>query len=311
MKFYKFLIITIFLNLSLYANIAQEFPSYRYVFNELDVDENYIYDKNFQSFVNQNKYRYRKLFIDAVNRGQLIIPTMRELMYQKDISPIFIYLSMVESAFKTKAISSSLAGGLWQFVKVTAKDEKMQVNSIVDERYDPIKSTIRAIDYLYKIHDNLGKWYLTAMAYNCGAGCVQRSIDKARTNNLQKLTDPRGNYIRKETRDYIKKILLFAMIGENYLFKANDNLGAMKYQFDGDMITPMRVRNGENLQHIASLLKMDYSILKNINQHLKQDFVPRDKNIMINIPTSRVEMFRGVYNHQRRYNNQRRARNQY
>jgi len=305
MKFYKYLILIIFLNLSLYANIAKEFPSYRYVFNELDVDESYIYDRDFQNFVNRNKYKYRKLFISAINRGRLIIPTMRELMYEKNISPLFLYLSMVESAFKTHAISSSSAGGLWQFVKVTAIDEKMQVNSIIDERYDPIKSTIKAIDYLYKIHDNLGKWYLTAMAYNCGAGCVQQSIDRARSNDLRVLINPNANYIRKETRDYIKKILLFAMIGENYLFKANDNLGEMKYQFDGDKITPVRVRGGERLQNIASILRMDYYILKKINRHLKKDFVPQNSNIMVNIPASRVQMF------YRLYGNQRRARNQY
>ncbi|MCK4442146.1 MAG: lytic transglycosylase domain-containing protein, partial [Sulfurovaceae bacterium] len=206
MKYYRYLIISIFLNLSLYANIAQEFPSYTYVFNEFDVDDSYIYDRYFQDFVNKNKYKYRKIFVNAINRGQLILPTMREIMYEKNISPLFLYLSMVESAFKTHAISSSSAGGLWQFVKVTAIDEKMQVNNTIDERYDPIKSTMTAIEYLNKIHDNLGKWYLTAMAYNCGAGCVQKSINKARTNNLQKLIDPNAKYIRKETRDYIKKI---------------------------------------------------------------------------------------------------------
>ncbi|HHC11159.1 MAG TPA: lytic transglycosylase, partial [Campylobacterales bacterium] len=283
----------------------KEFPSYRYVFNEFDIDESYLYDRDFQDFVNKNKYRYRRLFISAINRGQLIIPTMREIMYEKNISPLFLYLSMVESAFKTHAISSSSAGGLWQFVKNTAIDEKMQVNSIIDERYDPVKSTIGAIDYLHKIHDNLGKWYLTAMAYNCGAGCVQNSIDRARSNDLKRLINPNANYIRKETRDYIKKILLFAMIGENYLFKANDNLGEMKYKFDGDKITPVRVRGGERLQNIANMLRMDYSILKKINRHLKKDFVPKYSNIMVNIPTSRVQMFHNIYG------NQRRARNQY
>jgi len=304
MKFYKYLILIIFLNLSLYANIAREFPSYRYVFNELDIDENYIYDRDFQDFVNRNKYKYRRLFIRAINRGRLIIPTMRELMYEKNISPLFLYLSMVESAFKTHAISSSSAGGLWQFVRVTARDENLQVNNIVDERYDPIKSTIKAIDYLYKIHDNLGKWYLTAMAYNCGAGCIQKGIYKARTNDLRVLINPNANYIRKETRDYIKKILLFAMIGENYLFKANDNLGEMKYKFEGDRIAPVRVRGGERLQNIAYLLRMDYSILKKINQHLKRDFVPPNSNVMVNIPASRVQMFYRLYGNQRRVINQ-------
>ncbi len=86
---------------------------------------------------------------------------------------------MVESGFKTHAVSTSSAGGLWQFVRATAVDEHLRVDDIVDERYDPIKSTNVAIDYLYKIYSRLGKWYLTAMGYNCGAGCVQSLLIRA------------------------------------------------------------------------------------------------------------------------------------
>ncbi len=252
--------------------------------------EDYIYNRDFQNFILKNQRKYTKIFIRAINRGRLIIPTMRELMYEKDISPIFIYLSMVESAFKTHAISRTSAGGLWQFTKLTAIDEHLVVNDVIDERYDPIKATNAAIDYLYKIHKGLGKWYLTAMAYNCGAGCVRQSISRAGTDDLATLIDPNAKYIRKETRDYIKKILLFALIGENYLFKANDNLGTMKYKFDNDRISQVKVRGGETLQNIASILRMDYGILKSINLHLRKDFVPPHSDIGVNIPTSRLHM---------------------
>lgn len=301
MKFYKIIIFSISFHMSLFANIVQDFPDHNYVLNEFGIDESYIYDKDFQHFIYKNRKKFTKLFIRAINRGQLIIPTMREIMYQKDISPLFIYLAMVESAFKTHAISSSSAGGLWQFVENTARDENLIINDYIDERYDPIKATVKAIDYLYKIHDNrLGKWYLTAMAYNCGAGCVQQSIEKAGTDRLSTLINPRANYIRKETRDYIKKILLFALIGENYLFKRDDNLGVIKYKFDYDMITPVRVRDGERLKNIASILRMDYSILKKINLHLKRDIVPPHSNIRVNIPTSRLYMFRALYQYKQR-----------
>jgi len=157
MKIYKFLILSIFLTLSLHSDIIQDFPSHQYVFNELDVDENYIYDRDFQNFVYQNKEAYTKRFIRAVNRGILVIPTMRELMYQSDISPLFIYLSMVESAFKTEAKSTSAAGGLWQFMPTAGREQHLQIDSVIDERYDPIKSTRAAVDYLYKIRGGLDK----------------------------------------------------------------------------------------------------------------------------------------------------------
>jgi len=300
MKFYKILILSILLTLSLHADITRDFPSYQYVFNELGVDESYIYDRDFQNFVYQNRQKYTKRFKDAVNRGALVIPTMRELMYQMDISPLFIYLSMVESAFKTEAKSTSAAGGLWQFMPTAGREQHLRIDSVIDERYDPIKSTRAAVDYLYKIRGGLDKWYLAAMAYNCGQGCMQRAVERARTKHLPTLLDPRREYIRAETRKYIKKILLFALIGENYLFKQNDNLGEMIYRFDNDRITSVRVRSTERLNQIASRLQLNYSTLKSINMHLKQDFIPQNSNAMLNIPTSRMSIFNQVYGSQRR-----------
>ncbi|SFV64832.1 Membrane-bound lytic murein transglycosylase D precursor [hydrothermal vent metagenome] len=299
MKFYKILILFLLLTLSLYSDITRDFPSYQYVFNELGVDESYIYDRDFQNFVRQNRQIYTKRFKNAVNRGALVIPTMRELMYEKDISPLFIYLSMVESAFKTTAKSTSAAGGLWQFMPTAGREQHLRIDSLIDERYDPIKSTRAAVDYLYKIRGGLDKWYLAAMAYNCGQGCMQRAVAKAGTTHLSILLDPRRNYLRAETRKYIKKILLFALIGENYLFKYNDNLGAMIYRFDNDRITSVRLHTAERLNQIASRLQINYFTLKKINMHLKQDYIPRNSNAMLNIPTSRLNMFYRVYGGQR------------
>jgi membrane-bound lytic murein transglycosylase D len=299
MKFYKILIFSISLTISLQSNIAQDFPSHRYVFNELEVDERYIYDRDFQNFVYKNRKLYTKRFINAVNRGVLVIPTIRELIYEKGMSPLFIYLSMVESAFKTEAKSTSAAGGLWQFMPTAGREQHLKINNVIDERYDPIKSTRAAVDYLYKIRGGLDKWYLAAMAYNCGQGCMQRAVAKAGTKHLPTLLDPRKNYLRAETRKYIKKILLFAMIGENYLFKRDDNLGRMIYRFDHDRITSVKVRTRENLRQIASRIRVDYSTLKKINMHLRKDYIPQNSNAMLNIPTSRLNIFHKVYDRQR------------
>ncbi len=295
MKFYKILILSLFFNSLSYADITDEFPSYSYVLNEFDVDVNYIYDREFQDFVYKNKEIYKKRFISAVNRGMLIVPTMKELMYQKDITPLFIYLAMTESAFKTEAKSVSAAGGLWQFMRATGREQKLLINKRVDERYDPIKSTFAAVDYLYKIRGGLDRWYLAAMAYNCGQGCMQRAVDRAGTRDLATLLHSSRAKVPAETKKYIKKILLFALIGENYLFKSNDNLGEMIYRMNRDSLVPVPVRSGDNLRHIASVLRMDYGILKRTNMHLKEDFIPQNSNVKVNIPRSRIAMFDREY----------------
>jgi membrane-bound lytic murein transglycosylase D len=275
-----------------YSDLRSEFPSYSYVLTEFDVDESFIDNPEFKKFVHENKKEYRKRYIKAVKRGDLIIPTIKEMMYQHDISPLFLYVSMVESAFDTKAKSRTGAGGLWQFtVDTGSKEFNLHVGNTLDERYDPIRSTASAIKYLYQMNSNLDAWYLTTMAYNCGNGCVNRSIRKAGTKDLATLISSRHQYIKAETRKYIKKVLLMAMIGENYLFKQNDNLGQMMSHISRDSITPVKVKSGESLLKLSKVLKMDPYYLKKINAHLKNGRVPNRHGYKVNIPSSKVKMF--------------------
>ncbi|CAA6805479.1 MAG: Membrane-bound lytic murein transglycosylase D [uncultured Sulfurovum sp.] len=299
MNFYKILtipLISLFFTSPASADIRSEFPSYSYVLTEFDVDERFIDNPEFKNFVHKNKREYRKRYIDAVKRGGLIIPTIKEMMYQQDISPVFLYIAMVESAFKPEARSRTGAGGLWQFtVNTGSKEFNLHVGRDLDERYDPIRSTDSAIKYLYKMNNNLNSWYLTTMAYNCGNGCVNRSLRKAGTKDLGTLISSRHGHIKAETRKYIQKVLLMAMIGENYLFRSDDNLGAMMYSINKDSITPVKVRSGDSLARISKVLNMDMFYLKKINAHLKNGKVPYRHGYTVNIPTSKVRMFNARY----------------
>lgn len=295
MKINNILIISLLLSSLAYSDIREEFPSYRYIFTEFNVDEKFIDNPEFKNFVNRHKNDYRKRFVKAMNQGELLVPTMREMIYQRDISPVILYISMVESEFNPKAVSRTGAGGLWQFVPNTGKEMKLKMTSSIDERFDPIKATDAAVKYLYRINENLDKWYLTTMAYNCGNGCVNKSIRRAGTTDLGVLISSHNNYIRAETKKYIKKVLLMAMIGENYLFKNNDRTGEMMYRMNADKITPVRVRSGETLSRLASLLNMNRFYLEKINAHLKNGHAPYVYGYNINIPTSKVQLFRSRY----------------
>lgn len=305
MKKYKILIFILLLPILAFSNLREEFPSYSYIFSEFDVNDNFIDNPEFKEFVNRHKYDYRKRFIQAVEEGGLVLPMMKNIIYERDISPVFLYIAMVESAFNTKARSRTGAGGLWQIVVNTAKELKLTINRDVDERYDPVRATNSAIKYLYKMNRNLNSWYLTAMAYNCGNGCVNKAIARARSRDLGILMSSHNEYIKKETKKYIQKILLMAMIGENYLFKHNDRVGEMMHTLHRDGITPVRVRFGEKLSRVASLLNMNQIYLDKINPHLKLGRVPFNRPYSINIPTSKVEEFR------RRYAGMRRDGNRY
>ena len=300
MKFYKKIIIYLLFLIILiptlaYSNLRNEFPSYNYIFTEFNVNENFIDNPEFKQFVNENKVEYRERFIKAVKRGELIVPLMIEVMYQRDISPLFIYISMVESEFNTKARSRTGAAGLWQFVVNTGKELNLNIDRDVDERYDPVRSTHAAVKYLYRINSNLDRWYLTTMAYNCGNGCVNKAIRKAGTRDLGVLISSRNSYIKKETKKYIQKVLLMAMIGENYLFKREDRVGELMYGANRDSITPVAVRSGESLSRLASILEMNKFYLKKINPHLKREEAPRGRRYKLNIPRSKLALFNSRY----------------
>jgi membrane-bound lytic murein transglycosylase D len=295
MKLYKILIFFLLLPTLAFSNLRDEFPSYSYILTEFNVNENFIDNQEFKEFVHRHKYEYRKRFIKAVKQGELIIPMMKQIIYERDISPIFLYIAMVESEFDTNARSRTGAGGLWQIVVNTGKELKLTINNDIDERYDPIRSTNAAIKYLYKINNNLKSWYLTTMAYNCGNGCVNKAIKRAGTRDIGILTSTNNSYIRAETKKYIKKVLLMAMIGENYLFKENDRVGEMIYTMNRDSIVPVSVRSGEKLSDISSLLNMNPYYLNKINPHLKQGHAPYNYDYKINIPASKVEDFNRIY----------------
>jgi len=296
MKFYKALIFSLCLSSMAEANIPERFPSYSFVLTNFNVDQNYIHNAEFKRFVQKYEHRYRKYFSLAMKNGRYIIPTIKHQLIERGLSPMFLYLSLAESSFKPWAVSSSKAIGLWQFKRGAGMDQKLTMNHVVDERYDPIRSTEAAMGYLSVQNEGFDRWYLAAMSYNWGKGNVKKAIARAGTKDLSVLMDPRRGLVRKETRDYIHKILLFAMIGENYLFNSRDSFGKMVPTSEHEKLVPVKVRNNERLERVARVLNINLNVLKSNNLHLRKGYVPNQK-FSVNIPESKLQTY---YQHYRR-----------
>ncbi len=287
--FTSILLIQIVLVSTTYAlSLENKYPSYTYVFNEFDVDESYLYDDDFISFVLQHEKKLKSFYKRSLRRGKDVLPTMQGLLVDDGVSDLFIYLSMVESGFSSDAVSPKKAVGLWQFMPATARHYNLTVCNSYDERCDTVSATSAAINYLNKLHKQFGKWYLAAMAYNCGEGCVSRAIKRAGTDELSVLTDGDLKYLPRETRQYIKKILLVAMIGENVtLGFSNDKSDDLE-----NPLIQVDVLAGTSLKEIATLLKMKEKKLLNLNRGLKNGIVPNDKAIYkITIPIEKIYAF--------------------
>ena len=274
-------------NIAFGVSLKDKYPSYSYVFHEFDVDETYLYDEGFTSFVANHETTLKRFYKNSLHKGKEILPMMQGLLVEDGVSDLFIYLSMVESGFSMDAVSPKKAVGLWQFMPATARSYDLTVYAGYDERYDMVSATSAAIRYLNKLYKQFGKWYLAAMAYNCGEGCVQRAINRAGTDDLSILIDKSAKYLPRETRDYIKKLLLVAMIGENSNLDFNDASAELK-----NSLVQVDIDTGTSLKEIAPLLKMKEEELLRLNKGLKEGIVPAQRTTYkITIPLEKIYAF--------------------
>ncbi|MDM5270623.1 transglycosylase SLT domain-containing protein [Sulfurovum sp. zt1-1] len=283
-----FLVYFLFATLSLYAaTIPDKYPSYAYVLSEFDIDEFYAYDRDFESYVQDHDTQFRQLYTQSVKRGEFLIPMVQRQLVEAEMSDLLAYLPMIESGFHTDIQSPKKAKGLWQFIPSTAKEYNLTVCYSYDERCDPVNATTAAILHLQSLYRKFGKWYLAVMAYNCGEGRVTRAIKKAGSDELSVLIDDRAKYLPKETREYIKRFLLVAMIGENESIDFG-TFGSGQQQG----VVQVEVNGGSDLKDIALLLNMEPTQLIELNSHYKNEILPRDsERYKITIPYEKLILF--------------------
>ncbi len=266
------------------SSFATRYPGYRYVLSEFDVDESYVQNADFLRFV-KNHERGLRHFYNRVIRKERALPRMiRRKLLNRGLSDLFFYVSMVESGLSTTVHSPKSAVGLWQFMPGTAKKYALHIDSYTDERYDPYASTNAAIAYLQRLHQKFGKWYVAVMAYNCGEGRMARAIAKAGTDDLEVLGRDVAPFLPKETREYIRKILLIAMMGESERMMAAPPSKEEEVQVE--------VPGGTNLHRLAKALSLEPQQLLAMNPQYVKGVVPSQKSsYTIAIPEEKMAYF--------------------
>ena len=263
-----------------------------------DVDPNYIHDEHLNTMLQSKKSpRSYKYYYNSMLSARLYIPTIKMILYNADVPPEFIYLAMAESSFMTKALSNKSAAGIWQFMPATGRQYGLHIDDYLDERRDPIKSTQAAARYLSSLHNRFGKWYLAAMAYNCGEGCVLRAIDKADgKNDIFTLLDEEKKYLPKETRNYVRKILSFGLMGIDEHDMSSSGHGFLMNRAKHNSIATISLPKGENISRVADILNIDKQEMRKLNRHLTLDFVPPfSKNCDVYIPYDKLNRFKQDY----------------
>jgi len=268
----KYLILFVLIPLFLFASsLREKYPSYSYVLEEFDIDTSYAHNDQFISFVKREDGQMQRFYRYAVTHERWLVSMIRRELLEKDMSDLFLYLSIVESGLRTEAVSPKKAAGLWQFMPKTARAYSLQVCNSVDERCDPVSATHAAIRHLRNLYTRFGKWYLAVLAYNCGEGRLSKAIAQAGTDEITVLLDDDARYLPKETREYLKKILLISMIGESETISMNDiNTNESMIQVE--------VAGGTDIRDVAALVGIDAERILRMNPVYKKGMIPNEKS---------------------------------
>ena len=198
-------------------------------------------------------------------------PLIEQIFVEFGLPKELIYLSLVESGFNPRAYSRARASGPWQFIKSTGRIYGLRVNWYVDERRDPIKSTVAAAAHLRDLYDLFGSWPLALAAYNAGAGKIGRAIKKTGTRDFW--TIARSRYIRRETKQYVPKFMAAMIIAtrpELFGFHARSQ---PVHQYE-----EIRMAASIHLRSVAKETGIPFEELRRLNPELRRSVIPPDQD---------------------------------
>jgi len=154
----------------------------------------------------------RDFFDGALVRSGKYVPTMTDMLIREGLPGELAYLPLIESGYRPHAVSPAGAVGPWQFIPETGKRYGLRIDSLVDERRDPIKSTEAAALYLKELHEMFGDWELSLAAYNSGEWRVARILADTGAPDFWSMRN-RG-YLPRETSEYVPRFLAAVQIAK-------------------------------------------------------------------------------------------------
>ncbi len=226
-----------------------------------------VIDQTVQSHIHFFNTSIRNRFEQWLLRFGRYRPLVENIFAEFDLPSDLVNLSLVESGFNPYAYSRAKATGPWQFMKGTGQLYGLRIDHYVDERRDPIKSTVAAARYLRDLYDLFGAWPLAMAAYNAGEGKVLRALHKAQAESFSEIS--KTKLIRPETKHYVPRIMAATIIAKNpdqYGFNQNP---VPLHQFEEVVVTrPLHFRA------IANVTGIPYAELRLLNPELRRDATP-------------------------------------
>lgn len=242
----------------------------------LDTEEN----ADVQRYFHYYTHVHRGTMEGWLKKAQLYLPHIRERFLAEGLPEDLIYLPFAESGFNTFAVSRAGACGVWQFMPRTAINYGLVVDSWVDERRDPYKSTEAAIRYLKKLYADFGDWSLALAAYNAGEGAIGRALKKTGTEDFFSLCEASED-LKQETKLYVPKFLALVKVARNL-----EQLGFASLDMEKRTAAPvqLKAKPGTDLLALSRGLGMDWKSFRELNPSFRKQEAPPSRSVNVAVP---------------------------
>jgi len=247
----------------------------------IEMPYNQIVRKYIERYITRN----RTLVEEMLGMSLYYMPIFEQALEKEGLPLELKYLPVVESALDPNAVSRVGAAGLWQFMVGTGKGLGLEINSLVDERRDPYRSSEMAARYLKNLYQIYNDWSLAIAAYNCGPGNVNKALHRnGGTGDFWEIY----NYLPRETRGYVP-----AFIAANYVMTYYKQHNISPSLARKPLITDtVSVNRRIHFSQIAQVLNMPVEEIRVFNPQFRQDVIPGDNHpYMLVLPSQQVYSF--------------------
>ena len=243
------------------------------------------YNDVVQKFIDKYSGQLRRSVSLMLGVQNFYMPIFEQALETYGLPLELKYLPVIESALNPRAISRVGATGLWQFMVGTAKDYGLEINSLVDDRRDPVKSSYAAARYLGDLYKIFGDWNLVIAAYNCGPANISKAIHRAGGEKDYWRIYP---YLPRETRGYVP-----AFIAANYImnYYCDHNICPMRTTLPAKTDTVM-VSRDIHFEQISNVLNIDIDQLKELNPRYRRNIINGTSELAaLRLPAALINQF--------------------
>lgn len=243
------------------------------------------YNRVVRNYIDMYTKKKRKNVEVMLGLAEHYFPIFDDIFDYYDVPNEMKYMSIIESALNPRAYSRARAVGLWQFMYGTGRIYGLEINSLVDERRDPIKSTHAAAKFAKDLYEIYGDWILVIAAYNCGPGNVNKAIRRA--GGKRNYWDI-YYYLPRETRGHVPAFIA-ATYTMNFYKEHNLRPATIELPVVTDTIW---VKEEVHLEQISKVIDIPVKQLQDLNPQYRYDILPaKTKEYALRLPMEKVNGF--------------------